>query len=161
MKNIYTIGVYNSTEEQFFDKLIKNKIDAFCDLRRRRGVRGAKYSFVNSLRLQRKLEELKINYFHFLELSPTNEIRDKQKEDDKQKKIKKRDRVFLGEVFSNLYIVEHLTNENILSFEKKILDEKALNIALFCVEDDHRACHRSLLANHLNRRNPNNKIVNL
>ena len=34
----YTIGVYNSTEQEFFNKLIKNNIDAFYDIRQRRGV---------------------------------------------------------------------------------------------------------------------------
>lgn len=50
----YTIGVYNSTENNFFNKITKNNIDTFCDIRQRRGVRGAKYKFVNSIRLQKK-----------------------------------------------------------------------------------------------------------
>ncbi len=43
----YTIGVYGSTGNEFFQKLIDNNIDTFCDIRQRRGVRGAKYAFVN------------------------------------------------------------------------------------------------------------------
>jgi len=39
---VYTIGVYNSTEDLFFKKLIDNKIDTFIDVRQRRGVRGSK-----------------------------------------------------------------------------------------------------------------------
>lgn len=54
----FTIGVYNSTENEFFNKLTQNNIDTFCDIRQRRGVRGAKYSFVNSNRLQEKLNDL-------------------------------------------------------------------------------------------------------
>ena len=46
---IFTIGVYNSSETHFFDKLKNNHIDVFCDIRQRRGVRGRKYAFVNSL----------------------------------------------------------------------------------------------------------------
>ena len=38
---IYTIGVYNSTEQEFFNKLVDNNIDTFCDIRQRRGVRGS------------------------------------------------------------------------------------------------------------------------
>lgn len=34
----FTIGVYNSNEEEFFRKLISNDIDMFCDIRQRRGV---------------------------------------------------------------------------------------------------------------------------
>lgn len=59
---IYTIGVYGSTEQEFFNKLIENRIDTFCDIRQRRGVRGSEYAFVNSNRLQNKLAELDIKY---------------------------------------------------------------------------------------------------
>ena len=45
---IYTIGVYGSSEEEFFGKLTESKIDLFCDIRQRRGVRGRQYAFVNS-----------------------------------------------------------------------------------------------------------------
>ena len=68
---IYTIGVYNSTEQQFFSKLIDNNIDTFCDIRQRRGVRGSEYAFVNSNYLQTKLNELDIKYAHILDLAPT------------------------------------------------------------------------------------------
>ena len=78
---IYTIGVYNSTEQQFFSKLIDNNIDTFCDIRQRRGVRGSEYAFVNSNYLQTKLKELDIKYAHILDLAPTSEIREKQKID--------------------------------------------------------------------------------
>ena len=94
--NFFTIGVYGFTEEEFFKIIKENNIDTFCDVRRRRAVRGSKYSFVNSMKLQSKLSELSINYLHYLELSPTNEIRNKQKEDDKNKDIYKRQRqIFL------------------------------------------------------------------
>lgn len=43
---IFTIGVYNSTELQFFKKLSENNIDTFCDIRQRRGGRGREYAFV-------------------------------------------------------------------------------------------------------------------
>ena len=161
MKNIYTIGVYNSTKETFFEKLIKYKIDTFCDIRRRRGVRGAKYSFVNSLRLQATLKEMNINYYHFLELSPSNEIREKQKKHDIQNKINKRNRTILGEVFSDLYIREHLTEKNLLDVEQRLADSPASNVAFFCVEENHKACHRSLLASSLVKRNPNIKAMNI
>ena len=51
MVNIFTIGVYGLTEDDFFQKLISSSIDTFCDIRRRRGVRGAKYAYVNSKKL--------------------------------------------------------------------------------------------------------------
>ena len=76
---VYTIGVYGSTEQQFFGKLTENIIDTFCDIRQRRGVRGSEYAFVNSNYLQRKLAEMDIKYGHIIELAPTSEIREKQK----------------------------------------------------------------------------------
>lgn len=51
----YTIGVFHSDEKTFFDKLLRNNIDTFCDIRQRRGVRGYEYSIVNSNKLQHKL----------------------------------------------------------------------------------------------------------
>ena len=56
MKKLFTIGVFGFSNDDFFEKLIDNQIDTFCDIRRRRGVRGAKYSFVNSNRLQNKMK---------------------------------------------------------------------------------------------------------
>ena len=77
---IYTIGVFGSTEQQFFGKLVENKIDTFCDIRQRRGVRGSEYAFVNSNYLQHKLAEMDIKYGHIIELAPTTEIREKQED---------------------------------------------------------------------------------
>ena len=99
----FTIGVYNSTEQEYFSKLTDNNIDTFCDIRQRRGVRGAKYSFVNSNRLQVKLNDLDIKYGHVIELAPTSEIRDLQKEADAQQGELKRDRNKLGKIFTIAY----------------------------------------------------------
>jgi hypothetical protein len=88
----FTIGVYNSTEEDFFGKLTKNHIDTFTDIRQRRGVRGARYSFVNSMRLQHKLQEIGIRYDHTVGLAPAPEIRAIQDKADKQQKKNKKER---------------------------------------------------------------------
>ena len=80
----FTIGVYNSTEKEFFDKLVDNRIDTFCDIRQRRGVRGSQYMFVNSIRLQNTLRGLDIKYTHIVDLAPSTDIRELQKEADKQ-----------------------------------------------------------------------------
>ena len=52
---ILTIGVYGYSEEAFFQALQVAGVDAFCDIRSRRGVRGATYAFANSKRLQARL----------------------------------------------------------------------------------------------------------
>lgn len=146
----FTIGVYNSTEKEFFDKLTKNNIDTFCDIRQRRGVRGAKYSFVNSNRLQQKLGELEIKYGYIPELAPTSEIRGLQKEIDLEKGELKRERHELGKVFIIEYKNKILKNFDFETFIEKLDQVGANRIALFCVEEYPEACHRSLVSNKLN-----------
>lgn len=147
--NFYTIGVYNSTENDFFDKLLKNNIDTFCDIRQRRGVRGSKYSFVNSKRLQRKLQDLDISYFHYLDLAPTKEIRELQKLADLNNHELKRDRKTLGEIFIDEYKNKVINNFDFEEFLDELKKSNANNIVLFCVEESHKACHRSLVAEKL------------
>ncbi|MFN2179799.1 MAG: hypothetical protein ACK2UV_09955, partial [Candidatus Promineifilaceae bacterium] len=55
---IVTIGVYGFDETTFFQALKDAGVDTFCDIRRRRGVRGSRYAFANSKRLQKRLAEL-------------------------------------------------------------------------------------------------------
>ena len=156
----YTIGVYNTTEEEFFNKLTENKIDTFCDIRQRRGVRGSKYAYVNSNQLQQKLNELDIKYGHVLNLAPTQEIRDLQKEDDAQKGELKRERQKLGQVFVIEYINKVLTNFDFESFIEKLDQVGANRVVLFCVEEHPEACHRSIVANRLQEQY-NYKITHL
>ncbi len=156
----YTIGVYNSSEKEFFEKLTQNNIDTFCDIRQRRGVRGEKYSFVNSNRLQQRLYDLEIKYGYVPDLAPTTEIRELQKEIDENQGVLKRERQELGKIFIIEYKNRILKNFN---FEKfiEILDQIGANkIALFCVEEHHEACHRSIVAEKL-MNNFKYKITNL
>jgi len=147
----YTIGVYNSTEQDYFRKLTENNIDTFCDIRQRRGVRGAKYSFVNSSRLQTKLNELEIKYGHILDLAPTSEIRDLQKEVDAQIGELKRDRNMLGQVFTIAYKSEILAKFDLESFIDKLEEVGASRVVLFCVEEKPEACHRSIVTEKLEK----------
>lgn len=142
----FTIGVYNSTEDEYFGKLTENRIDTFCDIRQRRGVRGAKYSFVNSQRLQAKLGELDIKYGHVLALAPTTEIRDLQKEADAQLGVQKRDRTQLGKVFQIAYKDKILKGFDLDALLEQLENAGAEKVVLFCVEEHHRACHRSIVA---------------
>ena len=147
----YTIGVYNSTEQEYFEKLIENRIDTFCDIRQRRGVRGAKYAFVNSKRLQAKLNELDIKYGHIIDLAPTSEIRNLQKEADAQKGELKRDRNKLGKVFTLAYKDRILNNYDFDSFIDKLDEVGANRVVLFCVEEKPEACHRSIVTDKLEK----------
>lgn len=148
----FTIGVYNLTEKEFFGKLTENRIDTFCDIRQRRAVRGAKYAFVNSNRLQAKLTELDIKYGHILKLAPPVEIRELQKQDDLQKGQLKRDRQFLGQVFTTEYKNRILHNFDFDTFIETLENSGASRVVLFCVEQKPEACHRSLVADELLKR---------
>ena len=143
----YTVGVYNSTEKDFFGKLLDNGIDTFCDIRQRRGVRGSKYSFVNSKKLQSKLEELNISYKHILDLAPTTDIRNLQKLADSQNNQLKRNRQELGTVFKSAYKNQVLRKFDFREFLIDLKKGGSKRIVLFCVEEHPKACHRSLVTN--------------
>src|SRR5436190_15355416 len=114
--SIFTIGAYGSTAESFFSALTEAKIDLFCDIRARRGVRGSEYAFVNSTRLQNELAALGIGYVHFPELAPSKEIRGRQGAMDKTAKVAKRKRMELGDEFVAGYRDTILSNFDTSSF---------------------------------------------
>lgn len=142
---LFTIGVYGFSEETFFQALQTAGIDVFCDIRWRRGVRGAAYAFANSQRLQKRLAELDIHYLYRRDLAPTPAIRQRQKEADKADKIAKRQRTGLGEPFIAAYqseILAHFDPQSLLDD----LPANARKVVLCCVEREPAACHRSLVA---------------
>lgn len=147
----FTIGVYNSTEQEYFKKLTDNKIDTFCDIRQRRGVRGSQYAFVNSNRLQERLDKLDIKYGHILGLAPTSEIRELQKEVDNQQGELKRDRNKLGQIFTIAYKDRILSNFDLDNFIEKLDEIGASRVVLFCVEEKPQACHRSIVTDKLEK----------
>ncbi|GET25657.1 DUF488 family protein [Prolixibacter sp. NT017] len=147
----FTIGVYNSTEEEYFRKLIENNIDTFCDIRQRRGLRGAKYAFVNSNRLQSKLKDLAIEYKYFQSLAPTSEIREFQKKVDKEDGAQKRTRNKLSQIFTVVYKDRILSKFDFDSFIDKLEDDGAKKVVLFCVEENPMACHRSIVTDKLEK----------
>jgi uncharacterized protein (DUF488 family) len=143
-----TIGVYGFSEAAFFGALQQAGVDAFCDIRWRRGVRGAEYAFANRARLEKRLAELGIRYLHFRELAPTPALRQRQYEADRAEGTTKRNRFALGEVFIAGYREERLSNFDSRKF-LELLGTEARTVALFCVEREPAACHRSLLADKL------------
>ena len=100
--NLVTIGVYGFSEAAFFDALQNAGVDTFCDIRWRRGVRGADYAFANSARLQKRLGELGIRYLHYRELAATPALRQRQTEADKAEGTTKSKRSALGRAGSQL-----------------------------------------------------------
>lgn len=142
---IITIGVYGFDEEAFFNKLQEAGVDTFCDLRNHRGLRGRKYAFANSTRLQERLKELVIRYRHYKDLSPSREIRNIQKKADQNTGTKKRQRSGLSPEFKQAYRVNVLEPYDLEYFLDQLPDD-AQKVALFCVEKQPDACHRSLVA---------------
>lgn len=145
---IVTIGVYGFEEGQFFQALLDARVDTFCDIRRRRGMRGREYAFVNSTRLQQKLSELGIHYLYIKDLAPAQELREKQKAEDKKLAITKRGRTSLAKTFVEAYQRECLKNFDSQAFLEQV-GHNVATIGLFCVEREPEACHRSLAAEKL------------
>lgn len=145
---IVTIGVYGSTAAGFFDALREARVDTFCDIRWRRGVRGSEYVYANSARLQRHLADLGIRYFHCRELSPDPTLRQRQNKADEATGTAKRQRTTLSDDFIRGYCRHHLAEFDSRGFVDQFGPE-ARTVALFCVEREPTACHRSLLAERL------------
>ncbi|HTE40104.1 MAG TPA: DUF488 domain-containing protein [Steroidobacteraceae bacterium] len=146
---VVTIGGYGFTEPGFLSALQLAGVDTFVDVRRRRGLRGAKYAFLNSSRLQFLMAASGIRYFHALDLAPTKDIRGVQKSADQVTGTLKRDRTQLSEEFVERYKCEILAKFDAAGFVKQIGAAKVL--ALFCVESEPCACHRSIAASYLSR----------
>jgi hypothetical protein len=84
---IVTLGAHGCAESRFFNALAGARVDTFCDLRLRRGMRGPDYAFANSARLQQRLAEMGIRYRHIKELAPSPRTR--QREDDERNGVAK------------------------------------------------------------------------
>ncbi len=145
MLNVVTVGVYGYTPETFFAALQEAGVDLLCDIRQRRGVRGAEYAFANSQRLQARLAELGIHYLHRKDLAPTTAVRQRQEAADKASKTPRRQRNQLSPHFIAAYqeeILAHFDPDSLLAD----LPAGTQTIALLCVEGEPAACHRSLVA---------------
>jgi uncharacterized protein (DUF488 family) len=137
---VATIGVYGSTLEAFLDALRSAEIPLVLDVRQRRGVRGSAYAWANSKRLQAALAGADIGYEHHPELAPTTELRQLQYAEDARQGVGKRSRAELAPDYVKRYTREILDTVNLGPLVER------LPAALFCVERDPEACHRSLVA---------------
>jgi uncharacterized protein (DUF488 family) len=145
---LLTIGVYGYTEAAFFQALREAGVDTFCDVRYRRGVRGREYAFANRQRLAHRLGQMGIRYLHFRDLAPSPALRAQQAAADQRTRTARRQRTVLSEDFVRGYQVDCLQQLDPAQFVER-LGSAARVVALFCVERDPRACHRSLLAERL------------
>jgi uncharacterized protein (DUF488 family) len=145
--HISTIGGYGFSEQTFLGALRQHGVDTFIDVRQRRGVRGVRYSFLNSRRLQSMLEEAGIRYVYAPELAPTKGIRFDQTQADRQSGVAKSERRMLSPLFVERYKAEVLSHVNLQPLRERLAGANV--ITLFCVEREPAACHRSLAARFL------------
>lgn len=150
-RKLVTIGVYGFDEAGFFHALRQAGVDVFIDIRQRRGVRGSQYAFANRARLQVRLQELGIAYLHLKALAPPPEIRQIQKDVDHIQGIRKSERAGLSPGFARAYQEQVLDLFDPQAFFSPLPPESR-TLALFCVERQPSACHRSLLAQYLSTR---------
>jgi uncharacterized protein (DUF488 family) len=147
VKAVATIGVYGSTLERFLVALSDADVGLLLDVRQRRGLRGREYSWANAQRLQRALAEAGIGYSHHRELAPTTELRHLQYAEDERRKVGKRERTELAPEYRERYLHEILEQADLDALVEELREDQAA--ALFCVEHDSEACHRSLVADRL------------
>ena len=145
--NVATIGVYGWTLERFLDALNDADIGLLVDVRQRRGVRGREYSWANAQRLERALAVAGIGYSHHKELAPTTELRHLQYAEDDRLGVGKRSREELAPEYRERYLHEILEQADLDALLEELPTDRAA--ALFCVEHDPEACHRSLVAERL------------
>lgn len=144
---IYTIGGYGHTESTFMRSLQESGIQAFVDIRQRRGMRGSSYAFLNSTKLQSNLSAIGIAYIHLKNLAPSDEICKLQKIADSTGSETKRGRAKLSEGFIETYkngILKPTSQSAVLDL-LKAYDK----VCFFCVEKGHEACHRSIVTDWL------------
>jgi uncharacterized protein (DUF488 family) len=144
MKRVVTIGVYDWDLDSFLAALAGADIRLLLDVRQRRGVRGPQYSWANSLRLQRALAQAEVAYEHHPELAPTTELRQLQYAEDARQKVGKRSRLELAPEYRRRYTQEILDRVDLAPLVDHLPPAGAS--ALFCVERDPEACHRSIVA---------------
>jgi uncharacterized protein (DUF488 family) len=142
-----TIGVYGFTAETFLATLTDGGVGLLLDLRQRRGVRGPEYAWANSTRLQQALADAAIDYRHLKELAPTTELRHLQYAEDARNGVGKRNRTTLAPSYAARYTQEILNPYDLDALVSDLPPNSV--IALFCVERDPAACHRSLVATRL------------
>ena len=147
MGELRTIGVYGFDEVSFLDGLMRDGITMLLDVRQRRGVRGPEYAWANSQRLQSSLAAAGIAYRHHRELAPTTELRQLQYAEDARQGVGKRSRRELAASYVRRYPAEPLHPADLSAVVWELPATGAA--ALFCVERDPEACHRSLIAQRL------------
>jgi uncharacterized protein (DUF488 family) len=144
VRTVATIGVYGFTLQTFLAMLREANVRLLLDVRQRRGVRGSEYAWANAQRLQAALADAGIAYSHHKELAPTAELRRLQYREDERLGVGKRSRRALAAAYRERYLEEILDRVDLAPIVSELSSEGSS--ALFCVERDPEACHRSLIS---------------
>jgi uncharacterized protein (DUF488 family) len=147
MLRMVTIGAYGFDVESFLQRLRDADVGLLLDVRQRRSVRGTEYAWANSTRLQAALADAGIAYEHHLELAPTTELRRLQYAEDDRQGVGRRSRRELAAEYARRYTTEILDSADLTPVVSAL--SSSGTAALFCVERDPEACHRSLIAQRL------------
>ena len=147
---IVTIGVYGFDLPDFLDALGESDVRLLVDARQRRGVRGPRYAWANSQRLQAALADAGIAYSHHRDLAPTTELRRLQYAADAVLGVGTRSRERLDPAYRDRYIDEILDRADLDALVAEMPTDGPT--ALLCVEADPEACHRGLIAERLAQR---------
>jgi uncharacterized protein (DUF488 family) len=115
---------------------------------------------VNSTRLQEILSGLAIQYRYETGLAPTQAVREVQKKADLKKHELITERKLIDKAFSTEYKKKILDKFDFKSFIEILERQGSQRVVLFCVEEFATACHRSLVAEKL-QKEFNFKVKNL
>jgi uncharacterized protein (DUF488 family) len=141
---VYTIGVYGASGETFFAALEGAGVDILIDIRRRRAVRGPRYTFANAARLTAELEQRGIAYRHELGLAPSQAMLDIQHHADARAKRLLSERTQLDPAYVKRYVAQVLDRFDFDALAAELDGFRAP--VLMCIERIPTACHRSLAA---------------
>ena len=147
VKRVVTIGVYQWDLATFLEALRAADVRLLLDVRQRRGVRGREYAWANAVRLQHALSAAGVAYRHHRELAPTTELRHLQYAEDTRQGVGKRSRLELAAAYRERYTREILDRVDLGRIVAELPRDGAA--AIFCVEADPKACHRSIVAERL------------
>ena len=146
---VATIGVYGFTAEEFLGALREADVRLVLDMRQRRGVRGPEYAWANAKRLQAALEEAGIEYEH-IHCSPRP--RPSSAAPVRRGRPQGRRESAREPSWRPAYVsatpTEILASAD-LGRPRRLRCPAEGASALFCVERDPEACHRSLVADRL------------
>ncbi|HXR60265.1 MAG TPA: DUF488 domain-containing protein [Solirubrobacterales bacterium] len=148
MASFATIGVYGFDGTAFIRALEDARVGVVLDVRQRRGVRGSEYAWANAKRLEAALADAGVGYSHLPELAPTTEMRQLQYREDERRGEGKRSRSELAPEYVQRYTAEVLDQVDLEPIVRFVGRQRG---ALLCVERDPGACHRSLIAQRLER----------